>query len=198
MKRIVLFVIFSFIGFSVFAVYPVIQKDARDTVFLKNGLIVGKVKDIKRNRIVIESHNGNTQIVALRAVQKISFARNIVPSVLLNEQITYNGQKLKGRVLYMDVVHSDVLFYDANSLTLRRLPLLETSLASRPVKSFYKTSLYVSIIFMVASVIDAILSVFHVINVYIIAAVVLFLFSLVMFLIFGLPWIRHKKRGKHE
>ncbi len=194
MKRsalIILIIIFSYLqGLSV---YPLSWQGTSDSVFVNNGVVVGKVVDIKHNRVVVKAGNGNTQVISLRQVRKVVFAGNFVPRVLLRETIIYQGKKLTGRVLYIDLLHSDVLFYQASTHSLIRLPLLETSLASRPVKKLYQSGFYFSVFFGLATLVETIISFFTNLNVYLIAASLLLLFTLVMFFIFGLPWLRHKK-----
>ncbi len=197
MKKIfVIIALLFFVFVQSWAIYPTSPKDSPDTVFIHNGVVVGKVIDIKRNRVLVKANNDNTQVISLREVQRIAFSRNFVPQVLLGETIKYKGKQYTGRVLYIDLVHSDVLFYDAQQRSLMRFPLLETSLASKPVKKLYQSSFYISIFFALSSVIEVALKVFTTVNVYLIAAALLFLFSLIMFLIFGLPWIRHKKANR--
>ena len=188
---IAVIIIFSYL--QGLAIYPISKQDTSDSVFINSGVVVGKVVDIKHNRVVVKAGNGNTQVISLRQVRKVVFSSNFVPRVLLRETIIYQGKKLTGRVLYIDLLHSDVLFYQASTHSLIRLPLLETSLASEPVKKLYQSSFYFSVFFGLSALVETVISFFANLNVYLIAASLLFLFALVMFLIFGLPWIKHKK-----
>ena len=196
MKTIVLIIIFLLAFSSVFAIYPTGSVDRVDTVYLSSGRIIGRVVDIKKNKLYVRTDNDNVQIVSMNEVRRIKFAKNFIPQVLLGETLVYKDKKYQGRVVYFDIMDSDILFYDSSSLQLIRMPLLETSLARKSVESFYKSSFYISVFFGVSSLLEAVLSFFSSLNIYLIAAGLLFVFSLSLFLLFGLPWRRHKKIAK--
>ncbi len=177
------------------AIYPTFSHSNNDTVFLANGYVVGRVLDIRHNRVILKSSNDNTQFISLRNINKISFSNQLAPKILLKESIIFRGKKLFGKVLYIDILHSDVLFYDSQSLQLLRLPLLETSLSTKHVKGFYKSGFYMRIFLWIATITNIIISVFSSFNSYLIVGVILFLLSL-LFFILSRHYIKHRKITK--